>query len=1204
MKNCKFFLYFFSLLFISSGIQSQNIEDNLLVGENDIEPGYSYGLNGKDIINGTKYFFLKNDSVTVIFGSTSVLNNQQGSRHPGAVMDFILKSKNRDNLDWTMFQLNSSIINDANDNTKSINVDSVNYNTLDTSINVFGKAKYNSTLSVVIKYRLLPNSPILKIKVSLKNLSSVVETGNISYFIDPDDASQENSYVPGKGTNAGVINSGWSDNYIYSGILGNGISNFQNHALAWLNNQPNKLVANSFNIGLFYNYVIQPNATIAFEFYHITDVANNIFANGSTESITQWSSNLIQYDPDYANSFQKITGKIKDQYNKAIKDVYVRLIDKNGIELSKTKSNEFGEYKLLSPILTVNSLYVLSADKVGFVKQTKKFYNSIKKSYTYNFDNADNSALKNASVDISFTKRIFVDGAVSTQQDDIVLENNYVVLGIYNPKRKSPNLTDSKLSLLDFYLKSTNLDLLDFIKLSKVSYVLDSLSQWSNTSSYIIDTIYVKDKSSLKVTLRIEGHLTSNVLTGISSNLIEDTLNNVYTIDPNISNIFVENDITLEYGKKFFTIKTVIVNKSNQEVCLYLGDVLRTFGSNTRSYVPGYGELKKSNNHSSISHLLKPILPWFANYSNYQISYGIIYEKNPDFFYFDNSWISSVHKIIMKPNDSSNISRAVVVTNNTIYSLFKHKGVEAVYAELSNLKSKLNLTLVGNYNRIYSIGDTLNLSLKYFNYSNQSIRSKLQIIPPANFHVQQIDTLVTINKLDTLNLKFHFKVLEGGRYNFKFNYSDENNSIRNRELQVFSNGTGWYSGDTHTHSLFSDGAGSIEQNLLYGKNVGLSFIAASDHNTISHFSLVDSLNLKYNDFIVLPAEEITTTQGHCLAYNINTLVPWNLQTYSKKFLIDSVNRQINSFGSAFSYIAHPNVQYFEWADTTFFGTKGLEVWNSIDLDFSFNNIRTRKSFSQWDSLNLLGRHIFGMSNSDAHGPNVVGSNYIVAKLNEFSKSEIIKVLRDRGTFYGTNGPSIVFTMNNSQMGETVFITSEFQNILLRISANSNSVDNISEIKLYKNGNVIRIWENVGQSIIIKEPINVSPGDFFRLELTAGSGFAFSNPIWISQNLISPNSINNSYSDSSINVSVLQNSKLSVNPNPANTEFEVFGLLPQINYTYSLKTLQGKTVSVGSVSTSSNSISLNDVFSDIYILNIYPEIESSNVKRLLVVVKKD
>ena len=1204
MKIIKFSLFLILILF-SNSIKSQNIVENILLGENDFDPGYTYGLNGKDIVNGTKYYFLKNDSVTVNFGTTSVLNNQQGSRHPGAIMDFILNNKFRDNLDWAFFQFNSNVINDANDNSKTINVDSINYSTIDTSVNVFGKAKYNSLLSIIIKYRLLPNSPIIKIKVFLKNNSTALEVGSMTYFVDPDDATQENSYVPGKGTNSGNINNGWTDNYIYSGILGNGISNLQNHALAWLKQQPNKLISNSFNFGLAYNYSILPNSNISFEFYQITDIANKSFSNGSIESITQWTSNISQIDPDYQLNYQKISGKIKDKSNSTLNEVYLRLLDDKGNEICNTKSNEFGDYKLFPPRLKTNKFYIITAEKVGYFKQTKKINGFIKKTYVYNFDNIDNSALKASNVDVSFSKRIFVSGAVSSKQDDIVLENNHVVLGISSPKGKSSNLNNSKISLLDFYLKSSNIDLLDFIKLTKISYFLDSINQWSNVSNLIIDTIYVREKSLSKVVLRIEGHLLEKNISSQSSFQTEDSLNNIYTVDQNIPNVLVVNDITLEYGKKYFTVKTDVLNKSNQLIRLYLGDVLKTVGSNTRSYVPGFGELMKNNNPNSVSHLIKPLLPWVANYSDYQLSYGIIYENNPDYFYYDNNWISSVYKVDINPNETFKISRNIVVTNNTIYSLFKHKGIEAIYAEQMNLKSKLNLSLVGNYNKIYNIDDTINITLKYVNYTSQNIVSKLQIYPPANFYSSIIDSSVLIKKIDTLNIKFMFKVLEGGRSVFKIKYTDENNNIRYKELQIFSKGPGWYSGDTHTHSTFSDGIGSIEQNLLYGKNVGLSFIAASDHNTILHFKTVDSLNKKYNDFVILPAEEITTSSGHCLAYNINTLVPWNLQTYSRKNIIDSVNKQINTFGPAFSYIAHPNVQFYEWSDTSYTGIKGLEVWNSIDLDFNFNNYRTRKSFSQWDSLNLLGRHIFGMSNSDAHGPNVVGSNYIVAKLEEFSKAEIIKVLRDKGTFYGTNGPSINFTLNNYQMGETVYVNSDAENIMLRISANSNSDDNISEIKLYKNGSVIRIWENLGQIKLIKELINVSPGDFFRIELTAGSGYAFSNPIWINQNLISPNSsLNNSNKDSSIAISVFEKSVLSINPNPANSEFEVLGLIPDVKYHYSLKTLQGRTISAGELSDANNTIQLNEITSDIYILHVYPEMETTAIKRLLVVVKKD
>jgi predicted neuraminidase len=190
------------------------------------------------------------------------------------------------------------------------------------------------------------------------------------------------------------------------------------------------------------------------------------------------------------------------------------------------------------------------------------------------------------------------------------------------------------------------------------------------------------------------------------------------------------------------------------------------------------------------------------------------------------------------------------------------------------------------------------------------------------------------------------------------------------------------------------------------------------------------------------------------------------------------------------------------------------------------------------------------------------------------------------------------------MGGTLYINSEVENVYCKLSAKSNSEDNIKEIRLIKNGQILMSWNPNSTSFNSKFILQISSSDFYRIEVDCGSGYAFSNPIWVSQNLISQNSSLKLNDNLSSNEMSITSNNLTIHPNPANSKFQILGLSTGLTYHYSIKTLQGKIVKSGLVSEINSSINLNDINADIYILHINPESDNSAIKRMLVIVKKD
>lgn len=62
------------------------------------------------------------------------------------------------------------------------------------------------------------------------------------------------------------------------------------------------------------------------------------------------------------------------------------------------------------------------------------------------------------------------------------------------------------------------------------------------------------------------------------------------------------------------------------------------------------------------------------------------------------------------------------------------------------------------------------------------------------------------------------------------------------ETAVKALGRGYYAGDNHTHSKFSDGDGTVTQNALSSIGKGLDFMTATDHNKVTQRSEINVFN--------------------------------------------------------------------------------------------------------------------------------------------------------------------------------------------------------------------------------------------------------------------------------------------------------------------------------------------------------------------------
>ncbi|MEJ5198336.1 MAG: PHP domain-containing protein [Anaerolineae bacterium] len=106
--------------------------------------------------------------------------------------------------------------------------------------------------------------------------------------------------------------------------------------------------------------------------------------------------------------------------------------------------------------------------------------------------------------------------------------------------------------------------------------------------------------------------------------------------------------------------------------------------------------------------------------------------------------------------------------------------------------------------------------------------------------------------------------------------------------------------DLHLHTTYSDGMGTVEAVLEAARRAGLDIIAITDHDTLQGALRGRDLGPRYG-VGVIPGVEITTAEGHLLAYWVERPIP------AGRPLIETLLRVGEQGGLCIA--AHPTAQW-------------------------------------------------------------------------------------------------------------------------------------------------------------------------------------------------------------------------------------------------------------------------------------------------------
>ena len=192
--------------------------------------------------------------------------------------------------------------------------------------------------------------------------------------------------------------------------------------------------------------------------------------------------------------------------------------------------------------------------------------------------------------------------------------------------------------------------------------------------------------------------------------------------------------------------------------------------------------------------------------------------------------------------------------------------------------------------------------------------------------------------------------------------------------------------DLHCHSRFSgDGIASPESMIARAKELGLAGFAITDHNTcdcvdyLLDKGLMRADGLPVDDFLIIPGQEISTSEGHMLALGIT--LP-NLKGISPEEAIKEIHRL-----GGLAIPAHPFDRFRS-------GIRPLVLDRLVpDAIEVFNAATTWKNFNRRAREYAGARGIPGTVGSDAHHSQAVGRAYTILEPERFDLAAVLAAIK-------------------------------------------------------------------------------------------------------------------------------------------------------------------------------------------------------------------
>jgi hypothetical protein len=227
----------------------------------------------------------------------------------------------------------------------------------------------------------------------------------------------------------------------------------------------------------------------------------------------------------------------------------------------------------------------------------------------------------------------------------------------------------------------------------------------------------------------------------------------------------------------------------------------------------------------------------------------------------------------------------------------------------------------------------------------------------------------------------------------------------------------WYKGNTHTHTLNSDGDSTPDDVVRWYREHGYQFLVLTDHNFHTRVDGLNALHAADDRFLVVRGEEVTSTSGGKPVHvnGLDTARRVGSQTGAEgSSVVDVLQRSIDGIraASGVPHINHPN---FRWAITPeelrqVTNYKLLEIFNGHPEVNNVGGGGVPGLEEVWDRVLSSGTLVYGIAVDDAHvfkqpgnplvsGP---GRGWVMVRAAQLDPKALVESL-ERGDFYASTG---------------------------------------------------------------------------------------------------------------------------------------------------------------------------------------------------------
>lgn len=224
----------------------------------------------------------------------------------------------------------------------------------------------------------------------------------------------------------------------------------------------------------------------------------------------------------------------------------------------------------------------------------------------------------------------------------------------------------------------------------------------------------------------------------------------------------------------------------------------------------------------------------------------------------------------------------------------------------------------------------------------------------------------------------------------------------------------WYKGNTHTHTLNSDGDSTPDEVVRWYREHGYQFLVLTDHNFLTSVDALEALHGARGKFLVIKGEEVTDLFEN-KSLHINGLdVARHVAPQGGTSVVDVLQRNVDAIRHAegVPHINHPNFRWSITADELrqVRHNKLFEIYNGHPMVNNAGGGGVPGLEEVWDAILTHGVRLYGIAVDDAHtfkqpgNPAVAGPGrgWVVVRAPALEPRALLAAM-ERGDFYASTG---------------------------------------------------------------------------------------------------------------------------------------------------------------------------------------------------------